>query len=307
MSDVDNPVRVMVWATLRTCSSALLKSLSNLPDSQVIFEIYTTAFYNGPERFDPNTNILIEEPVSTAVKVGGDGLIKGPGSGFPGSICSYDWARRQLEADYPGKAVIVAKEIAPWLRGRYKDIPRGYRHVFLIRHPTKMFPSWKKLDRDFLELERGVKVELEDFELDQLPPLLVPPGLTYKEIFDLWQFVKDGNLDPDPIVVDSDDLVCNPAQVLLSLCEHLGIPYTDSLLSWQQGTECVKDWLVDSRLKHIIENMAFFHNFRESTCFLKPETVSKVSDVASLSADLQRCINLSMPYYSKMYEQRLKY
>ncbi|XP_038044350.1 branched-chain-amino-acid aminotransferase-like protein 2 [Patiria miniata] len=303
MSDMENPVRVIVWATPRTRSSILLKSLSNLPDSQAIFEIYTTAYYNGPERVD----VRFEEQVSAGEEASEDGLFKGHRSGFPSSLCSYDWARRQLEADYPGKAVIVAKELAPWLRGRYKDIPRGYRHVFLIRHPTEMFPSWKKLNREFLELQRGVKVDMEDFDLDQLTPDVLPPGLTYKEIFDLWQYVRDSNLDPDPVIVDSDDLVCNPARVLSSLCEHLGIPYTDSLLSWQQGTECVKDWLAGSLVKQVLETMAHFQNFRESTCFLKPETVGKVSNVASLSPDLQRCINFSMPYYATMYEQRLKY
>ena len=198
---MSDQVRVILWATPRTRSSVLLKSLSNIPQSQMIFEIYSSAYFYGPDK-------LTSEP--TASDLDGNGLLAGQGSGFKSSICSFEWAKRRLEADYRGKRIIISKEMAPWLDTRYDVLPKGYRHVFLIRNPYKMFPSLKKLKQEILELNNGIKISMDELILDQLPPGEMPPGLTYKEISDLWQHIKENNLDPDPIIIDSDELLKNP-------------------------------------------------------------------------------------------------
>ena len=131
LSKMSDQTRVLLWALPRTCSSILLKSLSSIPDSQMIYEFYSTANFYGPERVRPAP----PEPTYEGIELDGNGLLKGPGSGFKSSICTFEWVKRQLEADYQGKDVIIAKEMAQWLYGRYELIPKGYRHVFLIRSP----------------------------------------------------------------------------------------------------------------------------------------------------------------------------
>ncbi|XP_071803212.1 uncharacterized protein [Asterias amurensis] len=305
---MSDQTRVLLWTLSRTCSTILLKSLSNIPDSQMIFELYTSANIYGPDRREQTTypdRITHPEPTYEGIELDANGLLKGPGSGFKSSICSFEWVKRQLEADYQGKKVIIAKEMANFLSWRYHFIPKGYRHMFLIRNPKKVFPSWKKMQIEISELN-GRKFELGEPVLDQFPEV-VKHGEAYKEITDLWLHIKENNLDTDPIIIDSDDLLQNPKEVLSAVCSRVGIPYSDSLLSWEAGVSVVDQWMVSATFKNMMEHTEFFKNFRNTTCFKKPVHESEVLDLSTFSPDVQRCIENSMPYYLKLFEQRLKY
>ena len=266
-------------------------------------ELFTVAYFFGPECLSKNVS---PEPFEGSDELDEDGLLKGQGSGFKSSIATFEWVKRQLEAGYPGNRVVISKELVPWLNGRFDLLPKGYRHMFLIRNPYKMFPSWKKLNKEILEVFHNVNVSLEDLILDELPPAMVPPGLTYKESNDLWQHIKDNNLDPDPIIIDSDELLRKPKEALSAVCAKLGIPYSDSMLSWEPGLKVVDNWVACSETKYMMKNSGFFDNFRSSKCFRKPKD-TKIPDLDTFSPDLQRCIEYSMPYYKQMFENRLKF
>ena len=301
---MSDQTRVLLWAVPRSCSSVLLRSLSNIPDSQILFELYTSAAgIVDTNRLGGPT--VSTEPTYEGIELDGNGLLKGPGSGFKSSICSFEWVKQQLEADYQSKKVIIAKELAHFFNRRYKLIPTGYQHVFLIRNPYKVFPSWKKLLIEFSELS-GRKFELGDPVLDQFPEV-TKPGVAYKEITNLWLHIKENNLDTDPIIIDSDDLLQNPKEILSAVCSRVGIPYSDSLLSWEAGVTVVGQWMVSSAFKNLMENTDFYQKtFRNSTWFKKPVPESEIPDLATFSPDVQRCIYNSMPYYLKLFEQRLK-
>ncbi|XP_033639227.1 branched-chain-amino-acid aminotransferase-like protein 1 [Asterias rubens] len=304
---MSDQTRVLLWAIPRTCSSILLKSLSNIPDSQMIFELYSSANFYGPDRREQTTHpdrITHPEPTYEGIELDGNGLLKGPGSGFKSSICSFEWVKQQLEADYQSKKVIIAKELAHFFNRRYKLIPTGYQHVFLIRNPYKVFPSWKKLLIEFSELS-GRKFELGDPVLDQFPEV-TKPGVAYKEITNLWLHIKENNLDTDPIIIDSDDLLQNPKEILSAVFSRVGIPYSDSLLSWEAGVSVVDQWMVSGTHKKKIEHTETFKNFRNTTGFKKPVHESELPDLATFPPDVQRCIENSMPYYLKLFDQRLK-
>ena len=49
------------------------------------------------------------------------------------------------------------------------------------------------------------------------------PGCLFKEHYDLWKYVKE-NLDPNPVIIDSDDLLSDPAVMMSKYCTALGIP-----------------------------------------------------------------------------------
>ncbi|XP_033639364.1 branched-chain-amino-acid aminotransferase-like protein 1 [Asterias rubens] len=303
MSNMSDQTRVLLWTVPRTCSSILLKSLSNIPDSQMIFELFSTAYNFGPDKLRPTFNNVVYN--YEGIKLDGNGLLQLPGSGFMSSICTFEWVKRQLEADYQGKKVIIAKEMAPWLNGRYELIPKGYRHVFLIRSPYKVFPSWKKQKKTFLECMGG-KLKPEDPVLDPLPQN-THPGLVYKEITDLLQHIKENNFDTDPIIIDSDDLLQNPKEILSAVCSRVGIPYSDSLLSWEAGVSVADQWMTSCEMKRMFNLEKFFLPFKNTTCFKKSVVPNnETPDFATFQPDVQRCLEYSMPYYVKLFEQRLK-
>ena len=299
-----DPIRVIVWACPRTCASSFLKCMNQIPDSQILFELFTTAYNYGPERDNTIAMTFQKEPDITT-EVEGNGLLSsGSKSGFHSSVCTYEFAKKQLEADYQGKKIIIAKEMASCLIPKYNHLPKGYQHIFLIRDPIKVFPSWKKIVQEMLMVNYGEMVALDQLLLDRQAPGVMPSGFGFKEIYDLYHYIKEKQLGQNPIIIDAEDLVNNPAAVLSVFCERVGLPFSDEMLSWEKGSDVADSWIISQRHKYIIKNAKTCEIFRESTGFHAPKSTQ--NGVATLTADVQRCVDISMPFYIKMYEQRLK-
>ncbi|XP_038078414.1 uncharacterized protein LOC119745852 [Patiria miniata] len=297
------PVKIIIWASPRTCSTALLKCLSSLPNAKIFDELYSIAFLLGPDRLDQRPTG--EEPQASQAE-------QGKGYAFPSSICTYEWIKETLQQDYPGGEFVISKEIVYCLNQKYDCLPEGYRHVFLLRHPSKVFPSWKKLTYGVLNMmESSIELpaSVDEFVFDQQPPHLLPPGKSFKEAYDLYQYVKEKKLDVDPVIIDADDLIQNPEGIVSAMCAKLGIPYTESLLTWDKGTDVVDSWTVGIMFKNVIQHSDAFKNFRNSTSFRRPELEKQATArpvESRVTPDIERCVSFSMPFYQKMYEQRLQ-
>lgn len=120
---------------------------------------------------------------------------------------------RQLLGPVPGgKAVFYQKHMTHHMA---PDIPRDWMadvtNVFLIRHPARVLASYAR---------KMEEVSLEAIGIPQ-----------QAELFDrVCQMRGEA-----PTVVDSDDILADPPGMLKALCEAVGIPYTDAMLSWQAG------------------------------------------------------------------------
>ncbi|XP_022086954.1 branched-chain-amino-acid aminotransferase-like protein 2 [Acanthaster planci] len=303
------PVKIIIWSSPRTCSTALLKCMSSLPNTKVFDELYSIAFLLGPDRLN-QTSIEEETPYNEPTQ---DPIHTDKGYAFPSSICTYNWIKETLQQDYPDKEIIISKEIVYCLNHRYDSLPEGYHHVFLLRHPSKVFPSWKKLTYEVLtaipEFPSQVPASLDEFVFDHQPPHLLPPGKSFQEGYELYQYVKENQLDSNPVIIDADDLVQNPAAIMSALCTKLGIPYSDSLLTWKKGTDVVETWTVGTTFKKIIQYAPSYENFRNSTGFHKTELTKQATTSpkeSKITMDIERCVQFSMPFYQKMYEQRLQ-
>ncbi|XP_033644826.1 uncharacterized protein LOC117304460 [Asterias rubens] len=302
---MSEPVRVVLWGCPRTCSSSFLKCMSKIPDTQVLFELFTTAHLYGPERDQTVATTFQKEPhVDTKVEENGL-LARESKSGFHSSVATYSFAKKQLEADYQGKKVIIAKEMAQCLIPKLDHLPKGYQHVFLIRNPVKVFPSWKKIIQEVLMVRYGELTALDDLIIDRQARDVMPSGFGFKETYELYQYIKDNKLGPEPIIIDTEDLKNNPAGILSQFCERVGLPYTDDLLAWEKGSDVADSWIISQRHKFILKNAKTCEVFRESTEFNK-SPMGNENGVATLTADVQRCVDASIPYYTKMFEHRLK-
>jgi hypothetical protein len=83
-------------------------------------------------------------------------------------------------------------------------------NVMLTRHPRDMLPSYA---------EQVSKPTLRD--------------VGYKMHLDLVEYLQ--SLGQDPAVLDSEATLRNPRGVLEKLCEHIGIPFDEAMLSWPAG------------------------------------------------------------------------
>ena len=151
----------------------------------------------------------------------------------------------------------------------YEYLPRGFKHTFLIRHPYKVFHSLKKM------INRGMTDPSKLYKLTDQPRFLLPKGYHFKEVYDICQHVKK-NIEPNPVIVDVDDLLSDPGPVLKAYCKATGIPYSDSLLQWPAGRECMDEiWNVSK--EEITAHNYGGHNLETfaSTCFIKPKPCPK--------------------------------
>ncbi|XP_038044759.1 branched-chain-amino-acid aminotransferase-like protein 2 [Patiria miniata] len=304
---MSDQLKVILWCCPRSLSTAFLKCMSAVPDSQMIFELYSTAMLFGPDRLAKTDIAPLERNIPENIL---DERRKDPGCGYPVSICSNAWVKHHLKTGYPDKKFVFAKEMVSSLMGKFQFLPEsGYRHAFLLRNPAKLFPSWKKLIFEIFRMN-NIPVTMEQLEIDKLSAEIMPPGKAFKEMYDLYSYIKEKDLDPDPVIIDADDLLSDPATILSGFCQKLGIPYTDSLLTWDEGVDVLEKWVVSEPIKHIILNGDGFKNFRSSTGFAKPSSKDQAPESPAKSPDpspdIQRLIDFTMPYYTKMYEQLLE-
>ncbi len=186
------------------------------------------------------------------------------------------------------------KEISAAITTRFHAIPRGYKHSFLIRHPLKVLPSWKKA---------CYNKALGPYEEQKLKDVEIPAtGYFFNESYDLYQHIRE-NYDSYPIIIDADDLLTNPGGILKAYCNAMDIPYADDLLHWDPSDEIVKTWNVRRILLQLHQFQGYFiHNALASSEFLNP---SKCLGRKDLSDDDLQCIDFCMPYYEEMYKNRL--
>ena len=203
-----------------------------------------------------------------------------------------------MEASPPNIKVIFVKELAFGFDGHdYSMLPKGFRHTFLIRHPYKVFASWKRM------INRGVIDPTKQMLLTDQPEYLLPKGYHFKELHHLYRHVKE-HIDANPVILDVDDLLNDPPAYLKAYCEAVDIPYSDDLLHWEAGRKCMdSQWMVAK--EEILADLHGGHN-REtfsSTCFIKSKPCP---DRADLDQDVLQCSDSSLQYYNEMYEHKLK-
>ncbi|XP_072037600.1 uncharacterized protein [Amphiura filiformis] len=292
-----NPLKIIMWCTPRSLSTAIGKCFSQIPGSLIWHEPYISAMWYGTDRRFP----------APCDKGGwqGDGDdnmsakaadIKLPdGVGYDGKKCSYRWFKDQLEAEYPDKSLIFVKGMSFGVDTRYDAIPDGYQHTFLIKHPMKVIPSWKKL------MVKSSKLDAREIKMNEIPVSAVPAGYFFKESYDLLQYVKE-HFEPHPIILDADDLLANPSGILKAYCSQTGIPYSNDLLEWEAGDAVADTWMIPQMLLKVNKIVKFYEGAFKSTQFNKPGKMPLRSD---LTEDELICVDSIMPYYEEMYTQRL--
>ena len=141
-------------------------------------------------------------------------------------------------------------------------------NTFLIRDPAKAIASYYAMNPN---------VTVEEIGLKQLC------GIYEQALL----------MDTRPIVVDADDLEDDPEGSINAYCQALGIPFLPDSLSWgsehQEQWEIWKDWHADAaRSTGIRKNMETFEFTVDNSDYLKA------------------FYEQQMPYYEKMYGQRIR-
>jgi len=146
-----------------------------------------------------------------------------------------------------------------------------FKHAFLVRDPAKTITSMYNKWPDFDELEVGFPEQ--------------------RALFDLLTAL---NGKPPP-VIDSDDLLENPAAMVEAFCNAVGIVYLPDALSWEPGADTGDySWW---------DGGSFHENLRASTG-LTPQ-VRKYVEIADAPTRVQQVHRRMKPHYDHLYQYRI--
>ena len=221
---------------------------------------------------------------------------------FDTSVCSYDWVKKTLEADYPGKKLIFCKDMVFGVDGKYHVLPKGFRHTFIIRDPTKMFFSTRKMMMKMMVIP---KEQEEAFRLTDISSDIFPPKYYFGEMVDLMHYLKENGMESNPIVIDADDLQNNPESVLRQYFEAIGIPFSKDLLKWQAGEEITKTWIAAKQIIQMnqLDRGGFYGKALTSSEF---GPSAPAPDKSKLTPDVIKCAEEAQKYYKELYDMRIK-
>ncbi|XP_070576164.1 uncharacterized protein [Ptychodera flava] len=255
-----NIPKVVLWTMPRAVATAFERSIRALGDIKVYHEVYGMAAYFGEERYFPH---FLDRPVQ------------------PG--CKFNDIKQMLENEDKGCRGIFLKDLAYRIAdtGRYDALPEGFQHTFLIRPPMKSVPSfYKNFAKAYGPEKRPISSEVG-----------------FREMWELYQYIRD-HKGQTPLVIDSDDLLSDPATIMKKYCEAVGFEFRESMLQWEPGL--VDGW-------HWEEE--WYGTVSSSSCFKRPIDVRSSDtekDESSLPVFIRKAIQDAEPYHEKLYNLRLK-
>ncbi len=197
--------RVILWTSIRSCSSVFERSIRELQGVKCLYEPFQYAYFHGcgTLRQKGYTNIKLE-------------------------AATYEVAEQSLLAEYEGCDYLFAKNQAVYVpRENFSKLTEGgfvdFNHTFLIRNPRKAIPSqWKACVRSNYDFPTHETAGVQG----------------YSKLYELLEFIQ--NTGRDVIVIDAADLMKNPEYIMKLYCDRTGLPYDKQMLTWTPGE--VKDW-----------------------------------------------------------------
>ena len=225
--------------------------------------VSTALMYSFAER--PDTRVVDEPLYGHFLRV--TGTVHPGGDEVMASVdCDGDRVMRTLLAGSPDNPdILFLKQMAHHLVDVDRQFLEKTKNIFLIRDPEQMLPSLTIQLPNANLADTGLKMQWELYED------LVAAGQT-------------------PAVVDSRELLLNPAEVLRQLCEHLEIPFLNTMLSWEAGAR-EEDGVWAPHWYHAVHRSTGFSVYRHKDDF-----------PAQLGPLLAECA----PWYEKLYDRAFR-
>lgn len=186
----------------------------------------------------------------------------------PGLTYQLRWSELQAAAD---RGPVFIKDFPHFLEKLWTDeFLAHFNHSFLIRDPARTLTSMYRQWPDFHLKEAGFPEQRLLF--DRLTELHGAP----------------------PPVIDSDDLLADPAGVVEQWCDAVGIPFLPEALSWEPGDRDEVSWW---------DGGSFHENLRNSDG-LKPQVDGSI-DIAEAPERVREAYEMMTPHYRHLHRHRL--
>lgn len=298
--------RIFVWSWPRSLSTVFAKFLSCIDDVQLWHEPYIQSFYSNAM---PKVDEADNQPVTKfylKTHHAMENLHNQPhefsdSSLLPISLFTYPFIKSKLEEEEPGKKYIFIKDIAPAIMDHYEFLPNvPTRHTFLIRHPYRFLTSRKRL---YMK-NTNYQGRPEDFDMHEMSSNIQRRQYERDSMYTLWKYVQESGRDPNPIIIDAEDVSNHPEMVLPQYFAQLGIPFHVKYLTWDSSLDPIKKWKGSKEQVAINYKNGYFGRALDSCCFEgSPQPTPTREDV---TPDIIKMAEFILPGYDEMYEKRVK-
>lgn len=167
--------------------------------------------------------------------------------------------------DKSGKKVLFLKQMTKHLVDLDRNFLPKFKNILLIRNPRDMLSSLA---------ENIPQPKLADTGLDM-------QWLLYKNL---------ENINNNPIVIDANELLKDPKDVLRQLCRHLELKFFNSMLSWP----------AKPRKEDGIWAKYWYQSLHKSTGFLPYQSKHKFPE------ELEEILTKCTPYYEKLLTKSIR-
>jgi len=175
-----------------------------------------------------------------------------------------DWSKiiENINSSAKESQVLLVKNMAHHLLEDDLDFLNNWTNVLLIRDPKQLIASFHQVIPNPKMEEVGIKKQWELFQQSE-----------------------------NTIVLDSNEVLKNPKNVLTKLCDKLEIPFSEEMLSWAPGAiEADGIWA-----KH------WYSNVHKSSGFSRQKTSDR-----ELPESCNDLYQEALPYYNELFSNAIK-
>jgi hypothetical protein len=247
----------VLWATPRSTSTAFEWMMRMRGDMACFHEPFGEAWYQGDDARAPRLT---------------NASPRKPGLSFASVLAKMQAAAQQRP--------VFSKDMAQFTDHLWSgDFLHNFEHSFLIRDPAKVLTSlhrsWTKLGNDegFTRNEIGIDEQ--------------------RQLFDRLC----DKLGKTPVVIDSDDLLEEPASMVELYCAAIGVPFIAEALSWEPGSRSEVLWYDGDD--------SIWHETLKNSNGLKAQA-RKTVEIDDLPTRLQDLYREFLPHYQHLHKHRLR-
>lgn len=253
-------ITVFVWSHPRALSTALLRSLAELPHTTTVLEPFMIPWQAkiGFLNREKNPNPPSFENIIDNIEVG-----------------DYFTQADQHVQVIKEMPVHVPPDVFDAIFERF---PNAY-HIFLVRHPYHMIPSY-------------FKAILKDPQAADFTQDVIRMDTTYRPLLDAAQRISTSG-SASVLMLDAESLHADPRSSLTRLCNHIGVPFVESVLQWTPN-HYPSSWRDLHAFEGWLDTVVSSSGWEK-----RPLDADPV--YPEVSVDFQReCIDANMPIYEQL-------
>ncbi|XP_072176138.1 uncharacterized protein [Diadema setosum] len=294
----------------RSGSTSLLKCLSFFEDSDVWFEPFVICRIVR-RQFARNTGRALptEWDEEHAVDFDRAAAFMQASNKLPSSEGKkFAFSEVKHAIDNSKRQIVIVKDMATSFSNRLQYLPSpasGFKFVFMIRDPYHAISSYRKASVAAFRKLGHYHGNDSDYDVSVDDPYYGSQRTCYEKLREVWLHVRN-ELDPSPLVIDTEDFLADPKGFLQKICQVGGLPYDDGLLHWDASPDVTMTWKEPGGIPGMMTNsLSDFHLTAATSSHIHPRKVRKPRpDRASLTEDVLSVVDRGMPFYEELYKHR---